>query len=134
LNGGDVVVGGDFQSVDGVDANCIAKMSGGVWSPLGSGVDHFVYSLAVYGSDLIAGGSFNTAGGVEVNYVAAWSGTECRSGLGDQERLQHPVMTLQPSWTRLAGGYHRDRSRHASPNGTEALAPSWERNECQHKK
>src|SRR5437762_664649 len=44
------------------------------WTALGSGMDHSVYALAVFGNDLYAGGGFTTAGGIAAN-IAKWDGS-----------------------------------------------------------
>ena len=51
--------------------NCFSQN----WSPLGNGVNDFVYALGTYKNNLIGGGSFTTAGGVSANGIAKWNGT-----------------------------------------------------------
>jgi hypothetical protein len=45
------------------------------WSPLGSGMNDWVYSSIIYNGDLIVGGKFTSAGGVSANHIAKWNGT-----------------------------------------------------------
>jgi uncharacterized protein (DUF2141 family) len=45
----------------------IAKWNGSAWSALGTGVDSYVYALAVSGTDLYAGGYFTMAGTTTVS-------------------------------------------------------------------
>ena len=72
---------GSFAGAGSVWANRIAKWDGTSWSPLGSGLDNQVFSLAVFddgtgsGSALFAGGSFQSAGGVPASRIAKWDGT-----------------------------------------------------------
>ena len=58
----------------GVSTNNIASWDGSSWSPLGSGINYGVWSLAVYDNKLIAGGCITTAGGVSANNIASWDG------------------------------------------------------------
>lgn len=75
--------GGYFTTAGGVTANRIAKWNpvSGTWSPLGSGLNDIVLSIAVFddGSDggpaLYAGGEFTTAGGVAAKGIAKWNPT-----------------------------------------------------------
>jgi hypothetical protein len=57
-----------------VPANYIAKWNGGAWSALGSGMNSYVYALAMVGTDLYAGGTFATAGEVAASRIAKWDG------------------------------------------------------------
>lgn len=73
---GDIYVTGSFTSINGVSANNIAKLSNGVWSALGTGLngDGIHISIAPNG-DLYVGGSFTTAGGVNAYRIAKWNGS-----------------------------------------------------------
>ncbi len=78
---GDLIVGGDFTNAGDVPGTqFIARWDGKQWSPLGSGVDWTVESLAVFddgnGAALFAGGWFTHAGGNVVNHVAKWDGKQ----------------------------------------------------------
>ena len=78
--GTDLIVAGDFTSVDGTPAASIAKWNGSAWSALGSGItgggsNRGVYALKAAGSDLYAGGKFAVAGGVAAVGIAKWNGT-----------------------------------------------------------
>ncbi|MFA6232965.1 MAG: hypothetical protein WC824_02085 [Bacteroidota bacterium] len=44
------------------------------WSALGTGLDGFVFAIAVSGSDVYVGGMFSTAGGSSANRIAKWNG------------------------------------------------------------
>jgi hypothetical protein len=83
-DGGDGTVlcaGGEFTSVGGLPAICIAKWNGRSWLAFGTGVDNAVRDLTVFddgdggGPALYAGGNFDWAGEIEVNGLAKWSGT-----------------------------------------------------------
>ena len=71
--------GGIFTTAGGSPANRIARWDGASWSPLGTGMDDWVYALTVFddgsGPALYAGGSFRTAGGQAANHVARWKGS-----------------------------------------------------------
>lgn len=74
---GDIYVTGAFTSIGGVAANRIAKLSGGVWSALGTGLaggDGVHISIAPNG-DLYVGGAFTTAGGLNARRIAKWDGS-----------------------------------------------------------
>jgi hypothetical protein len=76
---GDLVVAGNFDSVDGVPASFIVRWTGTGWVPLGSGTNAIVCALAVFNGDLIAAGEFSVAGGVPASHVARWNGSSWTS-------------------------------------------------------
>jgi hypothetical protein len=63
------------MTAGGLPVNHIAKWDGASWSPLGDGVNNWVYALKVHGGDLYAGGAFTSAGGIPTPGVARWNGT-----------------------------------------------------------
>ncbi len=73
--------GGSFTTVGGVAAARIAKWNGSTWSPLSSGTNSGVHSLAVFddgsggGPALFASGIFSRAGDLVAIYSAKWDGT-----------------------------------------------------------
>ncbi|MGB3968407.1 MAG: hypothetical protein WBO45_16855 [Planctomycetota bacterium] len=72
---GDLLVVGEFTTVEGVAARRVARRSGASWQPLGSGADAAVYAvLALPNGDVVIGGSFTNVGGVPANRVARWNG------------------------------------------------------------
>ena len=91
---GNIYIGGEFSSIQGIPAKGIAKWNGTAWSALGSGINGRINAIAVSGNDVYVGGSFNVAvsDGMARN-VAKWDGT---------------------AWTRmgngLGGGTHVVRS------------------------
>lgn len=84
-----VVVGGQFTTAGGVQANGIAIYDGTVWSSMGSGSNGVVRALAADGQGgVYAGGEFTTMGGVVVNRVAHWNGSSWSSlGAGANARV-----------------------------------------------
>jgi hypothetical protein len=79
--------GGDFVSIDGVDAYNIAVWNGTNWSALGEGLgkqdweDKFVgegkvLSILAHGDTLFVGGDFTHSGNLMVNSIAAWDGQQ----------------------------------------------------------
>lgn len=71
----EIIVAGDFTSIDGVSANNIAKWDGTNWSPLGSGIGTGVKCMAVYKNELYVAGDFSIAGSTNVNNIAKWDGS-----------------------------------------------------------
>ena len=71
---GELYVGGDFTTVDGVRATGIARWDGARWSSLGEGVNGRVWAIAARGDEVYAGGDFTTAGGAPASGVARWDG------------------------------------------------------------
>lgn len=73
---GNLVAGGAFTSINGVNANYIARWDGTTWSPLGAGLDGRVWALAVApNGDLLVGGEFLQAGGAPALRLARWDGS-----------------------------------------------------------
>ncbi len=73
---GDLLVGGLFDSIDGVAANCVARWNGSAWSPLGSGFAGRVWSLLSTSTGaLFAGGLFTLGGSPPSDNVAQWNGS-----------------------------------------------------------
>ncbi|MCA9271843.1 MAG: hypothetical protein KDA31_02235 [Phycisphaerales bacterium] len=73
---GDIIVGGNFSSADGVGATGIARWDGTNWNPLGQGTSHVVRDMVVLDNgDLLVTGIFGSAGGMQVNGLARWDGT-----------------------------------------------------------
>src|SRR5262245_21897742 len=53
-----LIVGGNFVTAGGQEANRIAAWDGESWYPFGGGTNSAVYALTVYNDELIAGGAF----------------------------------------------------------------------------
>lgn len=74
---GDLLVVGDFTTIEGVAANRVARRSGGIWQALGSGADGAVNAvLQMPNGDIVIGGAFTSVGGVAANRIARWDGTQ----------------------------------------------------------
>src|SRR5262249_35233766 len=62
-----------------VQLRALARWDGASWSPLGAGVDHYVFALRVHddgsGPALYAAGRLFNAGGASANRIARWNGT-----------------------------------------------------------
>ncbi len=94
---GELVIGGDFSTFAGADANRVARWNGASWDVMGAGVNNSVSCFAVWDADgsgstpphVIAGGHFTTAGGVGANRVARWDGSAWHplgGGVGGEAR------------------------------------------------
>jgi trimeric autotransporter adhesin len=93
---GEVFVGGDFDSIDGVDAYRVASWNGSIWKPLAGGVANEtlagyedVFAIAGSGNLVYVGGEFDYAvnpvgiADIEANNIAVWNRTTGRwSALG----------------------------------------------------
>lgn len=55
-------IGGSFDTIAGVPARNVARFDGQSWSPLGSGVDNFVFAMTADGGKLYVAGAFESAG------------------------------------------------------------------------
>jgi len=83
LDGGDLIVGGDFAKAGDVAATNLARWNGTGWSPVGDGVTGrvalapppAVRSLLRNGDELLVAGSFVQAGEVPASGLAGWNGT-----------------------------------------------------------
>ena len=72
---GYLYAGGNFTTAGGVTANRVAKWDGSAWSPLGSGMNAYVYTLASTGTALIAGGVFTSASVYPSYFIGYWNKT-----------------------------------------------------------
>jgi hypothetical protein len=74
---GKLIVGGNFELVDGDSCSNIVSWDGSSFSPITTGVtgpdEPLVCVLKCFHGRLIVGGRFTTAGGVEANNIAEWS-------------------------------------------------------------
>src|SRR5678816_2435110 len=53
---GNLYIGGNFKSVNGVPASNVAVWNGSTWNSLGSGITGTVLSMKLVGNDLFVGG------------------------------------------------------------------------------
>jgi hypothetical protein len=98
---GEVVAGGEFARAGGVACTRIAAWNGGVWHPLGAGLDGTVDALVVHQGKLFAGGSFTHAGTTSLLRLARWNGSDWSAvGLG----VSAPVHALLSWGTDLIVG------------------------------
>ena len=120
-----IVVGGTFTVAGPVLANRIATYDPvtRVWGNLGTGIDGFVFALAVLPSgDLVAAGQFFQAGGVAVGCIARWNGTNWLP-LGAGVDAAIDALLVAPNGDLYASGAFRNAggapaNRIAKWNGT----------------
>jgi len=74
--GSDLIAGGDFNKIDGVSANYIARWDGQAWHAMGEGMNEQVLAVIEWQGRLIAGGAFTHAEGRQVNHIAQWDGSQ----------------------------------------------------------
>jgi trimeric autotransporter adhesin len=74
--GGDLIVAGEFVSIDGAPVSHLAALRGTTWRPIGTAPDAPVYALSADGDEICAGGLFDSIGGVAASRVACWDGAE----------------------------------------------------------
>lgn len=74
LRNGQLVVAGDFRTIEGVAASHIATWTGSSWAGLGAGLPGTVNAVVeLPNGTLVAGGDFTSSGGP--NRIARWTGT-----------------------------------------------------------
>jgi hypothetical protein len=103
IHDGELVVGGLFQTANGVPAPYIARFNG-LWHAYPGGPDRTVHSLAVYNGELIAGGEFSPYYSGNLNRVARWNGSAWQNlgpGVGDPASSYGIVTSLAVSAGRL---------------------------------
>ncbi|MBS0196695.1 MAG: hypothetical protein JSR77_08050 [Planctomycetes bacterium] len=71
---GELIATGSFASIDGVEANNVARWDGERWLPLGAGLDASGGAVQVLGADLFVSGRFLNAGGIAAKRIARWDG------------------------------------------------------------
>jgi len=93
------------------------------WVGMGSGVDAYVFALAVSGNTLYAGGYFGTAGGVPANGMARWDGSGW-SALGSGPPVGVSALAVSGS-TVYAGGVGGFGTNVAQWDGTGWSVLGW---------
>jgi len=81
---GQLVIGGDLESADGMDVNHVASYDGSDWRALGFGLAGQPDVWASYQGNLVAAGTLSVAGGGPIANIASWDGaawTPVGSGL-----------------------------------------------------
>lgn len=76
--GGQTVIAGDFQQINGTTVNGIAIGGPGNWQPLGGGVTGgvgTVRTMVVNNGRIVVGGDFSLATGGVADRIAVWNGT-----------------------------------------------------------
>jgi len=77
---GNLFVGGQFTTIDGVNANRVAKFNGTNWLAMGAGLNDSVIELFVDSFNKIyIGGYFNLSGTIPLNNIAVWDGNQFNS-------------------------------------------------------
>jgi hypothetical protein len=104
---GELIAGGKFSEISGIELNRIARWDGESWRPLGSGMSGsrrpIVNAVASIGPYLAAGGSFTRAGSVQARNMARWDGAEWSTmGAG----MDSTVLALVPAGNNLFAGGH----------------------------
>jgi hypothetical protein len=94
---GNLYIGGQFTIVGNALAANIAQWDGSTWSALGSGMNSYVFALAVSGNHLFAGGEFTTAGNTGSACVA-------EAILGDGSGNTPPVIITTNSGFGFSNG------------------------------
>jgi len=106
----DLIVGGDFRTIGGIQAAGIARYDGNRWWPYGSGIEGEVYEFVFgNGDELYVGGLFASAGGVASRSIARWDGTQWQAfaGGGLTKPLSNPsvmALALAADGTLYIGG------------------------------
>ncbi len=72
---GNLIVGGQFQTIGGASVPFLAQWNGSVWSSLGGRCNSQVSGFTVYNGNLIVQGAFDTIGGIPANRIAEWNGS-----------------------------------------------------------
>ena len=84
----ELYVGGDFESINGIIVNGIAKYDGAAWQSLGTGLggnfgNFQTEAFAVLNNELFVGGLFDSINGIPAKNIARWNGTSWNSmGVG----------------------------------------------------
>ncbi len=105
---GQVIVGGNFDRIDGVVTRRIARWDGNAWHPLGGGTPNGVNAAVrtmgtLPNGDLFVGGEFWEVHGTPRTGVARWNGQNW-SGFGSGIAGQVYAHCLMPSGDLVVGG------------------------------
>ncbi len=105
LSNGDVVAGGSFTSIGGVSCAGVARLSGGVWSPMAAGLQSPVNALVELpnGDVLAAGGVDSPFLGGQNYYVKRWAGATWTQ-MGGTFNNHVFSLAVMPNGDIIAGG------------------------------
>jgi PKD repeat protein len=83
---GELILGGQFNSIDGIPAVGVARWNGSSWTAMGD-LNSSVRALTIHNGELYAAGDFWMSGGAPCKHIAKWNGiswAQLGPGLGDQ--------------------------------------------------
>jgi hypothetical protein len=125
---GELIVGGYFTQIGGVQANSVARWDGADWAPLEGGVDGLVEDLTIHDGHLIVAGFFRHAGELEIRNVARWDGVAWSAlGAPGAAAVAHPGMTRLTTYRGdlVAAGYF-DFDPGGYPSIARWVGSSWQ--------
>ncbi len=79
---GQIVAGGEFDSIGTISANSIASWDGSFWHPLADGlkdsvfINGMVYDMVVHNNELYVAGNFDSAGSIRSPNITKWDGSK----------------------------------------------------------
>lgn len=71
----ELFVGGEFQRINNLVVNNVARWDGAQWRSLAGGTDNTVHGIEAWGDRVVVTGSFDQAGGVTVDGLGLWDGS-----------------------------------------------------------
>lgn len=71
---GDLIAGGEFESIDGLPLQRIARYDGEQWLAMTLGMDHTIRDLHVHNGELYAGGRFEIVAENPADRLVRWNG------------------------------------------------------------
>jgi trimeric autotransporter adhesin len=116
----DLVVGGDFSTAGGIEAEAVARWDGTSWHSMGQdlgpfrgpGLDDQVWALAVMpNGDVIAGGDFGNGTGLSPAFIARWNGSTWQS-MGSGMNSTVYALLVMPNGDLIAGGEFTSPASH----------------------
>jgi trimeric autotransporter adhesin len=122
LANGDLVVGGDFGTAGGIEAEAVARWDGTSWHSMGQdlgpfrgpGLDDQVWAMAVRpNGDVIAGGDFGNGTGLSPSFIAKFDGNNWQSmGPGVDSTVY--ALTVMSNGDVVAGGEFNSPASHVA--------------------
>jgi hypothetical protein len=131
LANGDIVVGGDFTTAGGIEAENVARWDGTAWHPMGQdlgpfrgpGLDDAVWALAVLpDGEVIAGGDFGNIPGLSPGFIARFDGSSWQSMGPGMDSTVYALAAL-PNGDLLAGGEFTSPGAHIARWNGNSWAP-----------